>query len=275
MKIYRTASSLLAEKDGAFFPLADVSWDDLFTRDDPPARLLAGATPDPTLNRPAAQHLLPPIGSQEVWAAGVTYLRSKKARMDESKEAGGGDFYDRVYEADRPELFFKATRHRVSGPGSPVRVRKDSRWSVPEPELALAVNRAGRIIGYTIGNDLSARDIEGENLLYLPHAKTYDGCCALGPALLIAEEPLPPSTEIRMGILRGERVVFEGSTSLASMKRTPEELVAYLYRECGFPQGCYLLTGTGIVPDDSFSLQSGDVVRITIEPIGTLENVVA
>lgn len=275
MKLYLTASGIHAEHDGAFHLLEGIGCDDLFIQNDLRAFLSDALECAQPSNRLKPDHALPPIGNQEVWAAGVTYLRSMKARMEESKEAGGGDFYDRVYEADRPELFFKASRHRVSGHGGPVRVRKDSLWSVPEPELALAVDNKGRIIGYTIGNDMSARDIEGENPLYLPQAKTYDGSCALGPALLIPEKPLPPSTEIHMGILRGERAVFEGSTSLASMKRTPEELVAFLFRECSFPQGCYLLTGTGIVPDDSFSLQPGDVVRITIEPIGTLENRVA
>ena len=196
-------------------------------------------------------------------------------RREESKSAGGGDFYDRVYAADRPELFFKATGQRVIGPGGDVRIRKDSRWNVPEPELTLVINPRGRIVGYTIGNDMSSRDIEGENPLYLPQAKVYDGSCALGPGILVTNDPLPKTTEIRIEILRNGSEVFRGQTTLAQMKRDPQELVEYLYRECAYPAGCYLLTGTGVVPPDSFTLDHGDEVRITIEPIGTLRNNVA
>ena len=216
-----------------------------------------------------------PIGSQEVWAAGVTYRRSREARREESKSAGGGDFYDRVYDAARPELFFKSSAHRVIGPGGAVRIRRDSKWNVPEPELTLVINRGGKIIGYTIGNDMSSRHIEGENPLYLPQAKVYDGSCAIGPGIWVTDEPLPATTEIRLEIVRGDAVAFQGSTTLAQMKRNPVELVEYLYRECAFPTGCYLLTGTGVVPPDSFTLDHGDDVRITIEQIGTLKNVVA
>ena len=194
--------------------------------------------------------------------------------MGSNLERGPGDFYDRVYNAHRPELFFKATAHRVAGPGQPVRIRRDSAWNVPEPELALAVNARGTIIGYTIGNDMSSRDIEGENPLYLPQAKIYDGSCALGPAVLIREDPLPPDTRIALRILRGGTTAFEGSTTLAQMRRTPEELVQFLYRETSFPQGCVLLTGTGVVPPDEFTLREGDAIAITVDPIGTLENVV-
>ena len=194
--------------------------------------------------------------------------------MEESKSAGGGDFYDRVYSADRPELFFKSVAHRVVGPGGMVRIRRDSKWNVPEPELTLVANPRGRIVGYTIGNDMSSRDIEGENPLYLPQAKTYDGSCAIGPAVLIAEAPLPPSTEIKMQISRSGQIAFSGATSLAQMKRRPQELVDYLYRETSFPDGCYLLTGAGIVPPDGFTLDHGDEIRITIDPIGTLTNFV-
>ena len=195
--------------------------------------------------------------------------------MEESKSAGGGDFYDRVYSADRPELFFKGLGHRAVGNNGNVRIRRDSKWNVPEPELTLVVNRAGKIVGYTIGNDMSSRDIEGENPLYLPQAKVYDGSLALGPAVLVAEGPLPKSTEIAVKICRRGECVFEGSTTLAQMKREPEELVEYLYRETTFANGCYLLTGTGVVPPDAFTLESGDEVGITIEPIGTLRNFVA
>lgn len=218
--------------------------------------------------------LLPPIGSQEVWAAGVTYYRSRDARMDEAREAGGASFYDRVYAADRPELFFKATAHRVVGSGATVRVRRDSHWSVPEPELVLAVNVSGHIVGYTIGNDVSARDIEGENPLYLPQAKVYEGSCAIGPGLWLTPTPPPTSTAIRLEIVRDARTVFEGETTVGMIKRTFDDLVGYLTRELSFPTGCYLFTGTGIVPPDDFTLASGDEVRISIEPIGMLTNVV-
>jgi 2-dehydro-3-deoxy-D-arabinonate dehydratase len=219
--------------------------------------------------------LLPPIGTQEVWAAGVTYLRSKVARMEESKAAGGGDFYDKVYDADRPELFFKSMPHRVVAHGQPVRIRRDSKWNVPEPELALLVNSLGVIAGYTIGNDMSSRDIEGENPLYLPQAKVYDGSCALGPGILVASGMLPRSTEIMLDIVRGERCAFAGCVKLSELKRDPRSLVEYLFRDNSFPSGCFLMTGTGIVPPSDFTLQAGDRVRITIEPIGTLENEVA
>jgi 2-dehydro-3-deoxy-D-arabinonate dehydratase len=218
---------------------------------------------------------LAPIGSQEVWAAGVTYFRSRDARMEESHDAGGGSFYDRVYSAERPELFFKATPHRVAGPNQPVRIRRDSTWNVPEPELTLAINSHGRIIGYTIGNDMSSRDIEGDNPLYLPQAKTYDGCCALGPGILITDEPLPASTAIRLSIARGEAECFTGTTTLAELKRSPQELVGHLFRESSFPSGCFLLTGTGIVPPPTFTLAAGDTINITIDGIGTLTNRVA
>ncbi|MFM7055518.1 MAG: fumarylacetoacetate hydrolase family protein [Planctomycetota bacterium] len=230
------------------------------------------------LLRPDAPHLpltditlLAPIDRQEVWAAGVTYKRSQIARMEESESAAS--HYDKVYTADRPELFFKATPHRTAGPGQPLRVRSDSSWSVPEPEFTLVINRTGRIVGYTIGNDMSARDIEGENPLYLPQAKFYRQCAGLGPAVLLAEQPLQPErTEIQLEIRRSNAVVFSGTTALSQMKRTPEELAAWLCRENDFPDGVFLMTGTGIVPDDSFTLQHGDSVAISISGIGTLTN---
>jgi 2-dehydro-3-deoxy-D-arabinonate dehydratase len=216
-----------------------------------------------------------PIGSQEVWAAGVTYYRSRSARMAEAKNAGGGDFYDRVYSAERPELFFKGTASRVAAPGSHVRIRSDATWSVPEPELTLVINDRGRIIGYTVGNDMSSRDIEGENPLYLPQAKVYDRSSALGPCILVSSEPLPTTTPIRLEIERRGVVEFAGATTLAELKRTPTGLVEYLFRDNSFPAGVYLMTGTGVVPPDAFTLAAGDRVRITIDPIGTLENEVA
>jgi len=221
---------------------------------------------------------LPPIApleEQEVWAAGVTYFRSRTARMAESEAAGGMSFYDRVYSAERPELFFKSTPHRTVGPGAPVRIRHDSKWNVPEPELTLLVSPKGKILGYTVGNDMSSRDIEGENPLYLPQAKVYDGSCALGPGILVAAEPLPRTTAIGIEIRRAGAVAFSDRTTLEAMKRDPAELVQYLFRENTFPNGCFLLTGTGIVPPHEFTLASGDEISITIDGIGTLTNPVA
>ena len=221
------------------------------------------------------QKILAPIGNQEVWAAGVTYLRSKTARMEESKESGGATFYDRVYEAERPELFFKATAQRVVGTNDYVRIRKDSTWDVPEPELTLVITSSGNIVGYTIGNDMSSRSIEGENPLYLPQAKVYERCAGLGPCILVTENTIPPATHISMFIERNGKKVFEGFTTINQMKRTHTELVDYLYRECAFQQGCYLMTGTCVVPGNDFTLISKDVISITIEHIGTLINIVA
>ena len=216
--------------------------------------------------------VLAPIGAQEVWAAGVTYERSKAARIEESSDAGGGSFYDRVYDADRPELFLKATPHRVAAPGGAVRIRGDSKWNVPEPELTLAVNSSGAIFGYTIGNDMSSRDIEGENPLYLPQAKIYAGSVALGPRLVVTETPPAPETTIAMEILRAGAVVFDGATQVARIRRPLASLVEWLFREDEFPNGCYLLTGTGVVPANDFTLEVGDEIRITIDPVGTLVN---
>ena len=192
--------------------------------------------------------------------------------MEESKDAGGGDFYSRVYVADRPEIFFKATPARTVGPDSPFRIRKDSTWDVPEPELTLFVSSSGKIVGYTIGNDVSSRSIEGENPLYLPQAKTFDGCACLGPCLYVPKNPLPEDTKIELTINRDAGVVFEGNTSLEEMKRKPEELVEYLFREISFSHGVFLMTGTGIVPGADFSLKNGDLVEISIDHIGTLSN---
>jgi 2-dehydro-3-deoxy-D-arabinonate dehydratase len=279
VKLFKTSRGIVATGDNeSFVRMVGLNWDAVVAADDPSSvRRLSdhfGVEPGTPADI-SEETLLPPIGTQEVWAAGVTYLRSKVARMEESKEAGGGSFYDRVYAADRPELFFKATPHRVVGPGQPVRLRGDSKWNVPEPELALLVSPRGKIIGYTIGNDMSSRDIEGENPLYLPQAKVYDGCCALGPCVLLTDQELPRETPIELEIRRGGAVAFSGKTSLAQMKRQFQELVDWLFRDNSFPAGVYLLTGTGVVPPDSFTLQSGDEVRITIPPIGTLRNIVA
>lgn len=216
--------------------------------------------------------ILAPVGSQEIWACGVTYLRSKIGRQEESKDAGGGDFYARVYEADRPEVFFKSTSHRVVGPNQKVRIRKDSTWDVPEPELTLVVTSSGKIVGYTIGNDMSSRSIEGENPLYLPQAKTYDGCAAIGPCIYVTNGPIDKATNIHLQINRNGAAAFNGTVSLAQMKRTPEELVSFVYRECSFPHGALVMTGTGIVPEHDFTLKSGDEIRISIDGIGTLVN---
>jgi 2-dehydro-3-deoxy-D-arabinonate dehydratase len=275
LKLYRTAAGCIVEEDNQHYRLDGVPIDFLLAREDLPEYLTeflaTGASP--TQFDPA--EILAPIGHQEIWAAGVTYYRSRGARMEESKDAGGGDFYDRVYSAERPELFFKGGASRTAGPGGKVCIRSDAHWSVPEPELTLVVSPNGRIVGYTIGNDMSSRDIEGENPLYLPQAKVYNGSCALGPCILVSESPLPHSTEIALEIHRGNRIEFSGSVALTELKRDPKTLVEYLHRDNSFPSGCFLMTGTGIVPPNSFTLASGDRVRITIAPIGTLENEVA
>jgi 2-dehydro-3-deoxy-D-arabinonate dehydratase len=272
MKIFRTSRGVIVETDAAFFCL-DEDWDALLNNDDLSKAIheKIGAAE----KNEAPREMLAPVVSQEIWAAGVTYLRSKAARMEESKDAGGGSFYDRVYDAERPELFFKSSPWRVVGDGGKVRIRRDSKWNVPEPELTLFINARGKIAGYTIGNDMSSRDIEGENPLYLPQAKTYDGSCALGPCVLVAEEPLKPSTKIGIEIMREKNTVFSGETSLSQIKRPLESLAEFLFRETSFPHGVFLMTGTGIVPPDTFTLLHGDEIRIAIEGIGMLSNAVA
>lgn len=247
------------------------SLSDILNADDPAGLARFLLRPD-TMPIPLNQvDLLAPIDDQEVWAAGVTYKRSQVARMEESES--GASHYDKVYDADRPELFMKATPSRVSGPGQPVRVRADSNWSVPEPEFTLALNPEGKIVGYTIGNDMSARDIEGENPLYLPQAKVYRQCAGLGPCIMLADEPLTLSeVQIELIISRGDEEAFKGRTDLSQLHRSLEDLARWLYTESEFPNGAFLMTGTGIVPDDSFTLQNGDHVAITISGIGTLEN---
>ncbi|MFZ0664071.1 MAG: fumarylacetoacetate hydrolase family protein [Acidobacteriaceae bacterium] len=273
MKLYRGSEGIYVAQDGSFYRVPAENWDELLCS----ARLfetIREATRGATASFDPATALAPIVG-QEVWAAGVTYYRSCSARIEESKDAGGGTFYDRVYAAERPELFFKAVGWRVVGPGGAVRARADATWSVPEPEMTLVINARGELVGYTIGNDMSSRDIEGENPLYLPQAKVYDGSCALGPAVLLAEGPLPKTTVIRMEIMRGTEIAFSGSTTLAELKRDLDQLIAYLFRELSFPRGAFLMTGTGIVPQDDFTLRSRDLIRITIDGIGTLENYVA
>ncbi|APZ93532.1 Fumarylacetoacetate (FAA) hydrolase family protein [Fuerstiella marisgermanici] len=247
------------------------SLSDILHADDPAglARfLLRPDTPPIPLSK---VEFLAPVDQQEVWAAGVTYKRSQVARMEESES--GASHYDKVYDADRPELFLKATPSRVSGPGQSVRVRSDSNWSVPEPEFTLAINPDGKIVGYTIGNDMSARDIEGENPLYLPQAKVYRQCAGLGPCVLLADGPLDlEGTQIELIIERSGSRIFTGTTDLGQLHRKLDDLATWLYRESEFPNGAFLMTGTGIVPDDDFTLEDGDTVSITIAGIGTLTN---
>ena len=273
LRLFSTPGSLVIEHDGRFFRPTAFTLDQVFRSASPAAEVRSALAAAGVVTLPS--DLLAPIQSQEVWAAGVTYLRSKSARMAESKDAGGGSFYDRVYDAERPEIFFKATPHRVAGPGGLVRIRADGRWNVPEPELTLAINAAGRIFGYTIGNDMSSRDIEGENPLYLPQAKVYDRSAALGPCLVITDTPPGAETAIGLSIRRAGAEVFRGETSVGRIKRPLASLAEWLFRENSFPNGAYLMTGTGIVPPDDFTLRSGDEIRIRIEPVGELVNRVA
>lgn len=275
MKLYKIKNGIVAEKENKFFLLKNEAWDPFINDDDvlqKTEQLIKGlAEGDKNL----VAELLPPIGDrQELWACGVTYLRSKVGRQEESKASGGADFYAKVYEAERPEVFFKSTPHRVVGNNAFVRIRKDSTWDVPEPELTLVVTSSGKIIGYTIGNDMSSRSIEGENPLYLPQAKTYDECAALGPCIYLTNKPLDGNTLISLVIKRNNAVVFEGSVAISQMKRTGQELVSFAYRECSFPHGCLIMTGTGVVPGNDFTLQSGDEIIISIDNIGTLINMV-
>lgn len=247
------------------------SLSDILEASDPAAVVRSMIRPGAVRSSVASAALLAPIDRQEVWAAGVTYKRSQVARMQESQ--GAASFYDLVYAAERPELFLKATPHRVVGPGQGVRIRRDARWNVPEPELALVLNSKLELVGFTIGNDMSSRDIEGENPLYLPQAKVYNACCALGPWITLASamgEPAEITIELKVE-RRGQRA-FQGSTSVGQMARSFDDLISWLARDNSFPDGAILLTGTGVVPGDEFSLAQGDVVKISISGIGTLEN---
>ncbi|MCP4974684.1 MAG: 2-hydroxyhepta-2,4-diene-1,7-dioate isomerase [Maribacter sp.] len=276
MKVYKTKDGAIIEKEGQFYKRQFSDWDNFINRENLHYLLLQevdGLTP---INNPnISENSITPIGGQEIWASGVTYKRSREARMEESKKSGGGSFYNKVYDAERPELFFKSTPGRTAGDKGFVRIRKDSIWNVPEPELTLFICSVGSIEGYTIGNDLSSRSIEGENPLYLPQAKTYDGCAAIGPCIYVPEKPINPDTIISMKIIRNEEIAFEGKIPISNMKRKHNELVEFLYRECKFPKGCFLMTGTGIVPPDDFTLHSGDEIRIGIDKIGVLTNYVA
>ncbi len=275
MKLYKTSNCIVIEKAGNYYSVENANWDS-FINDD----ALLQKMEQLTQTLPASinfdfQNVFAPIGtSQELWACGVTYLRSKVGREEESKSSGGADFYAKVYEADRPEVFFKATPHRVVGNNGMVKIRKDSTWDVPEPELTLVVTSSGKIVGYTIGNDMSSRSIEGENPLYLPQAKTYDSCAALGPCIFVTDQPLFADTTIQLIIKRNQQTVFEDKIAISQMKRTPNELVSFVYRECSFPHGCLIMTGTGIVPGSDFTLTKGDEIIISINHIGTLKNTV-
>lgn len=278
MKLYRVQNSVLVEKGGSYYPVNGLEWDEIVNRDDLYEWLSAeveNIAPVRFNSDQPMPEILPPIGTQEIWASGVTYFRSKEARMEESEKAGGGSFYDRVYNADRPELFFKSLAWRAVGNGGKVRIRRDSEWNVPEPELTLFATSSGKLVGYTIGNDMSSRSIEGENPLYLPQAKSYNGSTAIGPCLYVAEKPIPDDTAIRIGIFREGLEVFQGEVTVAQMKRKPDELLHYLFRELTFPAGVYLMTGTGIIPPSEFTLHPGDTIQITIGHIGVLTNVVA
>jgi 2-dehydro-3-deoxy-D-arabinonate dehydratase len=254
-------------EDGPLALVPDATLDAVLAGDGP-SLADAAATTGATI--PANAGIAAPVGSQEVWAAGVTYLRSRDARVEEAMEATP---YDRVYVAERPELFAKCAGWRVRGPGAPVAVRADSSWDVPEPELTLVLDAAARIVGYTIGDDVSSRTIEGENTLYLPQAKTYDGSCALGPAIVPAAEVEPPFT-IRMTIERDREAVFDDTTSTSEMRRSFEELASYLGRALTFPVGAFLMTGTGLVPDPPFTLEPGDTITIAVDGLGALTNTV-
>lgn len=274
MKIYKTTKGVLIDHENIFY-LCQTDWDGFINNDNlykETLVLIEGLTP--ISDSPDLLHngLLAPIGTQEIWAAGVTYMRSKSARMEESKAAGGGYFYDRVYDAERPELFFKSAASRVAGPGQKVRIRKDSNWNVPEPELTLMISSSGKIIGYTVGNDMSSRDIEGQNPLYLPQAKTYDRSAAIGPCIYVPESSIQENTLIEIEITRNNAQVFSGDVRIDQIRRKFTDIIEFLFRETTYPVGCLLMTGTGIVPPNDFTLQVGDEIKIRIEHIGELVN---
>lgn len=277
MKIYKNKHRATIECNGSYFELNVDNWDAFLNREN----LYEAIKKDLNKANPISEFVFleqkyeAPIQNQEIWAAGVTYLRSKEARMDEAKASGGDVFYNKVYDADRPELFFKATAQRTVGHLEKINIRRDSGWDVPEPELTLLVNSKGDIQGYTIGNDVSSRSIEGENPLYLPQAKVFEKCAAIGPCIYVSENPLSPETEIEIEIIRDQVIQYKDKVAIKMMKRSHKELVDYLFRECDFPNGVFLMTGTCLVPADDFTLQVDDEVRITIKPIGTLINYVS
>ncbi len=280
MKLYNSRSGILLEHNDSFFVI-DELWDVLINSDNLDEYLLSKTKTARQISRDEQvkwlndDSILPPIGQQEVWAAGVTYLKSRDARMEESQSSGAASLYDRVYDAERPELFFKAIASRVSGHKQQVYIRKDSTWNVPEPELTLFINAKGVIKGYTVGNDMSSRSIEGENALYLPQAKIYQKSAALGPCLYISSLPIRGETAIKMIIKRDNTKVYEDSTTVSRIKRSFNELTSYLFSECDFPHGCFLMTGTCLVPSPDFTLQEGDIAEISIDNVGTLINTIA
>lgn len=277
MKIYKTLKGIFISKDDNNYLVDNHTWDSLINRDDLFAyleSLISSLVPSQNVYFETSD-LQAPIEQQEIWAAGVTYLRSREARMEEAKESGGADFYAKVYDAERPELFFKSTASRCVGTGKNVHIRRDTTWNVPEPELTLFATSSGKIVGYTIGNDMSSRDIEGENPLYLPQAKCYDNSAAIGPCLYVPEQPIDPNAKILMNIQRDGLEAFKGEISINQMKRSHTELIGYLFRETSFVHGVYLMTGTCLVPPNEFTLREHDVVNISIEEIGTLTNTVS
>jgi 2-dehydro-3-deoxy-D-arabinonate dehydratase len=277
MKVYKTASGIFIESNGSVYRSGQASWDSFLNQDNLYETInaeTAGSNLLGTTDLLNDLSIQAPIQSQEIWAAGVTYLRSRDARMEESKNTGGGSFYDMVYDAVRPELFFKAMPHRCVGPGEKVRIRKDSTWNVPEPELTLVINNKGNIVGYTVGNDMSSRSIEGENPLYLPQAKSYDGSAAIGPCIYLSAAPISPETKISMQIKRNTAILYSDEVTISKMKRGHKELVEFLFRECSFPYGCLLMTGTCLVPPNDFTLRGGDLITIRIDHIGELQNFV-
>lgn len=277
MKVYKLKDAIIITNGKSHSLLKNYDWDGFINDDglfDKCKEVLAHEQFRTEGTRLLTERLLTPIESQEIWASGVTYFRSKEGRQEESKESGGSDFYQKVYEAERPELFFKANGFNAVGPNENVRIRADSSWNVPEPELTLVITSNGNIVGYTIGNDMSSRSIEGENPLYLPQAKVYDGSAAIGPCIFVTDSPLPLDTKIALEIVRNRSVVFSESIAINQIKRKLKDLVEYLYKECSFRHGCYLMTGTGIVPPSEFTLQSKDQINISIDRIGTLSNTV-
>jgi 2-dehydro-3-deoxy-D-arabinonate dehydratase len=280
MKLYNTIKGILLQHNETAF-IIDEPWDLLINRDDLESYLVSKTkkakqlTAAEKLEWLATDVVLPPISRQEVWAAGVTYLKSRDARMEESQSSGAASLYDKVYDAERPELFFKAAASRVAGHGQQVYIRKDSAWNVPEPELTLFINSKGKIQGYTIGNDMSSRSIEGENALYLPQAKIYEKSAGLGPCLYVSSAHIGGETAIKLNIKRDSSIIYNDETTVSRIKRPFDELVSYLYSECDFSYGCYLMTGTCLVPPGEFTLQVGDEVEISIDKIGTLVNTIA
>lgn len=274
MFAYKTLLGWIIETAQGCYHLHDHTWNNWMNASQmvPDAATIANSFK--SIDLPDEKNWLAPIEQQELWACGVTYIRSREGRREESEKSGAADFYTKVYDAERPEIFFKANPSRIRSHLEKVRIRRDSNWNVPEPELTLVVNAAGSIIGYTIGNDMSSRSIEGENPLYLPQAKVYDGSASIGPRIWLPPSPISSSTIISLNIFRNTELIFDGVTTLQQMKRSLEELVAYVYKECSFNNGCYIMTGTGIVPPKGFTLQTGDIIEISIEGIGKLLNTV-